>query len=202
MHDALAHMQAAGNAALRHWSERVLALVDEHAGARRDAVDPRSLATVLAEAAYWPASPRAGDVAGSQAMPYRRIPLADHPARGYEALLILWPPGHATPIHDHAGLWGIELVLDGVLEVEAFALSLQPAPRLVARDRAMLGASDHAAFSGADYAHRCRNLSRQQPALSLHVYGGGLDAYRSFRRQAAGGWASTEHRALREPALV
>jgi predicted metal-dependent enzyme (double-stranded beta helix superfamily) len=202
MHDALAHTQATGKEALRGWSDRVLALVDEHLGGRRGAVDPRSLATALAETAYWPASPRAREVAGRQATPYLRVPLADHPARDYEALLILWPPGHATPIHDHAGLWGIELVLDGVLAVEAFALSLQPAPRLVARDRTILGAGDHAAFSGADYAHRCRNLSAQQPALSLHVYGGGLDAYRSFHQRVDGDWVGTEHRAKREPALV
>jgi hypothetical protein len=132
MHDALAHMQATADEALRDWSSRVLALVDGHLADRHGTVDPRPLASALAEAAYWPASPRARDMA-DQAAPYRRIPLTGHPARGYEALLILWPPGHVTPIHDHAGLWGIELVLDGVLEVEAFALSLQqPAPRLVA----------------------------------------------------------------------
>jgi hypothetical protein len=202
MHDALARMQADANEALRNWSDRVLALVDGHLAGRRGTLDPQPLAGALAEAAYWSAAPRARDVAG-QAAPYRRIPLADHPARGYEALLILWPPGHATPIHDHAGLWGIELVLDGVLEVEAFALSLQqPAPRLVAGDRTMLGVGDHAAFSGTGYAHRCRNLSAQQPALSLHVYGGGLDAYRSFHRQADGDWVGIEQRARREPALA
>jgi len=200
MHDALAARQARGKDALRYWSDRALALVDAHVGNRCGTVDPRPLATALAEAAYWPASPRARDVAGQAT--YRRIPLAGHPAHGYEALLILWPPGHATPIHDHAGLWGIELVLDGVLEIEAFALSLKPSPRLVARERTMLGTGDHATFSGADYAHRCRNLSAQQPALSLHIYGGELDAYRSFRQQADGGWVDTEHRARREPALI
>lgn len=203
MHDALARTQAAANEALRDWSDRVLALVDGHLAGRHGTLDPQPLATALAEAAYWSAAPRARHVAGQAAPYYRRIPLADHPARGYEALLILWPPGHATPIHDHAGLWGIELVLDGVLEVEAFALSLQqPAPRLVAGDRTMLGVGDQAAFSGAGYAHRCRNLSAQQPALSLHVYGGGLDAYRSFHRQADGDWVGIEQQARREPALA
>lgn len=201
MHDALARMQTDANEALRNWSDRVLALVDGHLAGRHGTLDPQPLAGALAEAAYWSAAPHARDVAG-QATPYRRIPLAGHPARGYEALLILWPPGHATPIHDHAGLWGLELVLDGVLEVEAFSLALQPVPRLAARDCTVLGIGDHAAFSGADYAHRCRNLSAQQPALSLHIYGGALDAYRSFHRQDAGDWVSVEHRAQRELALV
>jgi hypothetical protein len=38
--------------------------------------------------------------------------------------------------------------------------------------------------------------------LSLHVYGGGLDVYRSFHRQADGDWVGTEQRARREPALA
>ena len=117
--------------------------------------------------------------------------------------MIIWPPDHHTPVHDHDGLWGIEFILDGVLEVEGFALTLEPAPQLVSRGASTFGIGDHAAFSGADYAHRCRNLSSQQPALSLHVYGGALDRYRSFHREEeAGRWIGTEHRTVREAALV
>lgn len=201
MHDALLQNRATGTQALADWSGRVLALIDDHVG-HRASVDARQLAGILATATRWPGCPRAGEVTGDGAATYLRIPLSSQEARSYEALLILWPPGHTTPIHDHAGLWGLELVLDGVLEVEAFSLALQPVPRLAARDCTVLGIGDHAAFSGADYAHRCRNLSAQQPALSLHIYGGALDAYRSFHRQDAGDWVSVEHRAQRELALV
>jgi hypothetical protein len=205
MHDALLHNrideQIDGTPALADWSSRVLALVDDCI-VRHASVDTLSLARELAAATAWPGCPHARDVAGGDGTTYLRIPLSNHASRNYEALLILWPPGHATPIHDHAGLWGLELVLDGVLAVEAFSLSLQPAPRLLPRDQVLLGIGDHAAFSGADYAHRCRNLSSQQPALSLHIYGGALDAYRSFHPQDAGDWTSVEHRVQREPALV
>lgn len=201
MHDALLHSQAAGTRALTDWSDRVLALIDNHVD-HHTSVDAQRLAGILATATHWPGCPRACEVAGDGAATYLRIPLSSREARNYEALLILWPPGHTTPIHDHAGLWGLELVLDGVLEVEAFSLTLQPSPRLAPRDCTVLGIGDHAAFSGTDYAHRCRNLSAQQPALSLHIYGGALDAYRSFHRQDAGDWTSVEHQAQRELALV
>lgn len=203
MHDALLHNQAAETSGLTDWSDRVLALINDYTD-RHAIVDTQSLAEALAAATCWTGCPHACDVTGDGGAAYLRIPLSNHGSRHYEALLILWPPSHATPIHDHAGLWGLELVLDGALEVEAFSLSLQqPAPQLVPRDHAMLGIGDHAAFSGADYAHRCRNLSTQKPALSLHIYGGALDAYRSFHQEdAAGDWTSIEHQTQREPALV
>jgi len=201
MHDALLRNQATETQALTDWSSRVLVLINDYID-HHAIVDTQALAEALAAATTWPGCPHASDVTGDGEATYLRIPLSNQHSRNYEGLLILWPPGHATPIHDHAGLWGLELVLDGALEVEAFSLSLQPSPQLVPRDQAMLGIGDHAAFSGADYAHRCRNLSAQKPALSLHIYGGALDAYRSFHQHDAGDWSSVEHRAQRELALV
>ena len=33
----------------------------------------------------------------------------------YTGLIMVWPAGYSTPIHDHNGLWGIEWVLQGAL---------------------------------------------------------------------------------------
>ncbi|MBE1161725.1 cysteine dioxygenase [Dyella acidiphila] len=195
MHDAL-------RPATTDWAQRILDTVDaclpKHAP-----VDVSALAKALATASTWAGCPQAADLLDATAStPYRRIALADPQAHGYEALLILWPPGHATPIHDHDGLWGMEIMLDGVLEVEAFDLSLQQDPQLVSRGVSVIGIGDHLAFSQADYAHRCRNLSANCAALSLHIYGGALDTYRSYHAQDEGQWASTTHHAVREPALI
>ena len=38
----------------------------------------------------------------------------------YTGLIMVWPPGYSTPIHDHDGLWGIEWVLQGALGVDDF----------------------------------------------------------------------------------
>ncbi|MBO9664659.1 cysteine dioxygenase family protein [Dokdonella sp.] len=116
----------------------------------------------------------------------------------HSCLLIEWPAAHRTPIHDHAGLWGIELVLDGVLEVEEFALGGDlDQPTLTPTRTLMLGAGDAATFTGRRYAHRCRNLSVTRPALSLHVYGGALDRYRAFQADPRGG-----HRAHSQHARI
>ena len=196
MHDAL-------KLAVAGWTQRILHYIDTSIGANK-AVDVRRLADVLAPASMWQGCPHAEELFhdASSNGTYRRIPLTDGAKQGYEALLIVWPPDHATPVHDHDGLWGIEFVLDGVLEVEAFDLSLQEHPHLVSREATILGVGDHVAFSDADYAHRCRNLSSNRPTLSLHIYGGELNTYRSFHPHDEGHWITNTHHTVREPSLV
>jgi predicted metal-dependent enzyme (double-stranded beta helix superfamily) len=119
--------------------------------------------------------------AGPGAPRYRRQLIAAAPDGAYTMLLIAWPPGYVTPLHDHAELWGIELVLDGALQVDEYFTdgdAIQPA--LQPHRSIMLGSGDAAVFIDPAYVHRCRNLSAQRPALSLHVYGGELARYQSF----------------------
>ncbi len=101
----------------------------------------------------------------------------------YTGLVMVWPAGHSTPIHDHAGLWGIELVLQGSLVVDDYELVADPngatQPRFVGTT--VLEEGQSCAFVGAQgHAHRCTNLSARRPAVTLHVYGGLLEAYRNF----------------------
>jgi hypothetical protein len=187
---------------LQGWTEQVLRAIEACIDGSTT-VDVRRLADDLLPLVADADCPHASDVLDSAStLTYRRIPLTGRAACGYEALLIVWPPGHATPIHDHDGLWGIEFVLDGALEVEAFSLSLRDTPHLVSQGATILGVGDHTAFSDADYAHRCRNLSQRLPTLSLHVYGGELDTYRSFHQQDGDCWTSTVHRTARETSLT
>ena len=97
----------------------------------------------------------------------------------YTGLVMVWPAGHATPIHDHAGLWGIEMVLQGALSVEDYELGHDGALRHVATT--VLEEGQSCAFLGTQgHAHRCTNLSARRAAVTLHVYGGLLDGYRNF----------------------
>lgn len=178
------------------WSKRVLATIDAcvHPG---KAMDVATIAQALSPASTWQGCPRTADLSPNGTLPaYRRMPLGVDGPGPYEALLILWPPGHATPVHDHQGLWGLEYVLDGVLEVESFVLTPEPAIHLEPRSTLIAGVGDYLVFSDADYAHRCRNLSKNRPALSLHVYGGSLDWYRSFHAEGEG-WSWQLHQSIR-----
>ncbi len=136
--------------------------------------------------AFQEGCPRAHRARSDEQLSYRRQLIAAGPDQSYSALLITWPPGHVTPLHDHSQLWGIELVLDGALEVREFisvestSIELQPTRSL------LLGAGDATTFIDPSYVHTCRNLSDTKPALSLHVYGGMLEDYRSFKSNADG----------------
>lgn len=174
----------------RNWLEMVrndLAdLAETPTGAAIEALSER-----LAERAMRADAPRASTPPRGR---YRRLLIAGD--WSHSCLLIQWPAAHRTPIHDHAGLWGIELVLDGVLEVEEFALDGEPArPELTPTRTLMLGAGDAAVFTGRQYAHRCRNLSATRPALSLHVYGGELERYHAFEADPRGVLGTRERHA-------
>jgi predicted metal-dependent enzyme (double-stranded beta helix superfamily) len=97
-------------------------------------------------------------------------------------LVMAWPPNHLTPVHDHGGLWGMEVTLLGALEVQSY--ERDPASGdLRALKRDWLGPGDGTWFEGGDsHAHRCRNLSQHDTALTLHVYGGDLAQYFAYEK--------------------
>lgn len=182
------------------WADCVVGFV---AGSLAFHRDTPALARTLAAAAWREGCPRATDLLDEGVPPaHRRIRLRTHSSQAYSVLLIAWPAGYASPVHDHDGLWGIDVVLDGVLEVQGFSLPQPDAPRRSPSDSRVLGVGDYLHFPGTGYAHRCRNLSMRQPALSLHVYGGELRRYRTFREEAHGGWRCSVEPAAAEHALL
>ena len=118
--------------------------------------------------------------------------------RGKPAISVLvmaWPANYATPIHDHGGLWGLELALHGALEVESWDRG--PDGKVLRQaGRDWLGPGDAAWFDADDsHAHRCRNLSRQETALTLHVYGGDLAKYFTYEEAGTPGqWLVKQQR--------
>lgn len=138
--------------------------------------------------AWADSAPRAQTFLGrDEDVRFRRHPLATVEAHGCSALLMYWPPGHATVPHDHDGLWGIELVIDGTLSINEFVrVSDDDAAPLAPTKTLHLGIGDAALFDGGRYVHRCRNLSNAHPTLTLHVYGGALTEYTSWRPDASG----------------
>lgn len=94
-------------------------------------------------------------------------------AADLQLLLIAWPADHTSVVHDHGARWGLEIPLHGAMEIEAWRRQADGGGPL-AHGRHWLGPGDGLWFD-ADQArlHRCRNLSRREAALSLHLLGGG-----------------------------
>lgn len=146
-----------------------------------------------------------GALADPKAAPpgFRRWRLTPRRRRGTCVMLVAWPGDHQTPVHDHGGMWGLELVLHGALEVQAYRRDGDDMLRT--RPLSWLGPGDALWFDdhGED-VHRCRNLSRDHSAWTLQVHGGLLDAYRAYRPRDADGlhWVPRQQRTLaRELAL-
>ena len=118
---------------------------------------------------------------------FRRHPIAAVESDDCSALLMYWPAGHATLPHDHAGLWGIEVVVDGRLDVDEYLKSGSADEPILTLVRSLsLRAGDAAVFTSEQYVHRCRNRSNTSATLTLHIYGGVLAAYTAFDTDAAG----------------
>ena len=129
---------------------------------------------------------------------FERWLLAERSKPPISVLVMAWPPNYLTPVHDHAGLWGLEVALVGALEVQSYARDpVSGDLRMQGRD--WLGPGDGTWFEGDQHhAHRCRNLSKQDTALTLHVYGGDLAQYFAYEQvEPAGNWiAQPKHGAI------
>jgi predicted metal-dependent enzyme (double-stranded beta helix superfamily) len=114
----------------------------------------------------------------------------------YTGLIMVWPPGYTTPIHDHDGLWGIEWVLQGALGVDDFEVVERGDGYADTRfiGTTVLDEGQSCAFLGTrGHAHRCSNLSSRRPAITLHLYGGLLEMYRNYESTRSGRIVAQPH---------
>jgi len=108
-------------------------------------------------------------------------PIPDHhprrelyrsPRHGYSVVAMTWAPGQGTPVHDHCGLWCVEGVWDGALEIVQYELLERDGERF--RFRAAGGMHAGPGSAGSlipphEY-HTIRNTSEREIAVSLHIY--------------------------------
>jgi len=120
---------------------------------------------------------------------FTRLLVVDSKRPAYSASLLIWPPGHVTPVNSMSGDYGLELVVQGSLEVQHYTIGPEGEPP-TQRKIDWLGEGDALWFERAErLAHRCRNLSSQNWAITLHLHGGPLPKYRLFERGEGGkGW--------------
>jgi predicted metal-dependent enzyme (double-stranded beta helix superfamily) len=107
---------------------------------------------------------------------------------GFTALLMTWGPGQRTALHDHAGIWCVEGVVEGELEVHRYELLEEDA---AGRCRFIEKGSVHARPGSAGSLippfehHVLANSRADRIALTLHVYGGEMDHCSIFLPEAA-----------------
>lgn len=109
---------------------------------------------------------------------------------GFTAVVMTWAPGQRTALHDHAGIWCVEGVLEGQMEVERFELVEKREDgtlRFVSREHLPATAGSAGALIPPLEHHILANPSSDRVALTLHVYGGEMDHCTIFEPVAAAG---------------
>lgn len=96
---------------------------------------------------------------------------------GFTAVVMTWGPGQRTALHDHAGIWCVEGVLEGEMEVIRYELLEEKDSECRFAERGSVRATAGAA--GALIPpfehHVLANAQPDQTSLTLHVYGGDMN---------------------------
>lgn len=96
---------------------------------------------------------------------------------GYTVLVMTWGPGQGTPLHDHAGMWCVEGVWHGEIEVVQYELvergkdEFRFEPRTTMRS----GAGSAGSLIPPHEHHTIANPSESEPAVTIHIYSGVMD---------------------------
>ena len=110
---------------------------------------------------------------------------ADHYARrelyrcdqhGFSVIAMTWGPGQGTPIHDHAGMWCVEGVWHGALEITPYELMEQSGEnyRFESRGTMNVGPGSAGSLIPPHEYHTILNPSDEAIAVSLHIYRGAM----------------------------
>ncbi|HST44541.1 MAG TPA: cysteine dioxygenase family protein, partial [Luteimonas sp.] len=102
--------------------ELMIAGIDEAVSLGDEHAVTASLRTLLCRTIGDPAVRLPACVHAPIADHYARRELYRSPVHGYSVVAMTWGPGQGTPIHDHCGLWCVEGVWDGQLEITQYQL--------------------------------------------------------------------------------
>lgn len=123
---------------------------------------------------------------------YSRKLIWHDPQDRFVVVGMTWAPGQGSPLHDHAGLWGVEIVVDGVMNETLFRLVERDADGRYRFERGMHRVSGRGTVGvlipPLEY-HDFGNAG-ESAAHSLHVYGGDLKSAQSFAEDADGWWSA------------
>ena len=103
---------------------------------------------------------------------YARRELYACPERGTTIVAMTWAPEQGTPIHDHCGLWCVEGVWQGQLEITRYELEEEDGDRarFTRYETLTAGTGSAGSLLPPHEYHTIRNPSKDRIAISLHVY--------------------------------
>ena len=114
---------------------------------------------------------------------YARREIYNSEELGYNVIAMTWGPGQGTSIHDHCGMWCVEGVWHGALEITPYELTDQRDGKYHFEPRGTMhvGPGSAGSLIPPHEYHTIRNPSRDTIAVTLHVYRGAMTQCSVFR---------------------
>jgi predicted metal-dependent enzyme (double-stranded beta helix superfamily) len=128
---------------------------------------------------------------------YVRKLLWRDPADRFVMIGITWPPGLATPLHDHGGLWGAESVVTGTMRESTYrAIECDTAhgTRFAREGDVMLPERSVGILVPPLEYHVYHNVT-DAVAHTVHVYSGPLEECNTYS-PSGGDWWTAQRRTL------
>jgi 3-mercaptopropionate dioxygenase len=125
---------------------------------------------------------------------YARRLLHRDPQGRYTAVVMTWGPGQGTPLHDHAGIWCVECVVDGEMEVRQYDLLETRDERYVFEPQSRIEAGPGSAgclIPPFEY-HTLANRRPDASSVTLHIYGGEMTHCHVFQPEGDGTYRRVE----------
>ncbi len=114
---------------------------------------------------------------------------------GYTAVVMTWAPGQATPLHDHAGIWCVEGVVEGRMNVTQYDLVQETDGRCRFEAKGCVAAEvGSAGCLIPPFEYHVLANPTSSPSITLHVYGGEMTACHVFEPQPDGAYVRREKR--------
>lgn len=115
---------------------------------------------------------------------YARREIYSSEELGYSVIAMTWGPGQGTSIHDHCGMWCVEGVWHGQIEVTPYELVErdQDLYRFESRGTMLAGPGSAGSLIPPHEYHTIRNPSDDAVAVSLHIYRGSMTSCAVFRQ--------------------
>ena len=124
---------------------------------------------------------------------YARRLLHRSDSLGYTAVVMTWGPGQRTPLHDHAGIWCVEGVVEGRMDVTQFDLVEESDGQYMFEPKGCV----HAAVGSAGclippFEYHTLANALDEPSITLHIYGGEMTTCHVFEPIADGRFTRVE----------
>ena len=121
---------------------------------------------------------------------YARRLLHHDPELNYTVVVMTWGPGQATGLHDHAGMWCVECVVEGEVDVTQYDLREEQDGqcRFARSQQIKTGIGDAGCLIPPYDYHVLSNANTDRKAVTLHVYGGEMDHCNVYEPAEDGWW--------------